>query len=220
MGLGFGCRAWKHSQYFLRQPDFLQWQPLLCRPTASLFAAPGAEWLILGRKAEGLRSSVCRAVVGGVRCAVGGVVNALLSVLAAAGCGGGSTGRVGVRGGYMCVCVCEARWPRRRWRGCLLDSTLAHLVVLWVVVAGLAVAAEAVLAGGEALTVQLQAARVAAVARLAQLGVLVLTAAAWGGWCAAFAGQPRRAAHEGGLAPQVGGHCRLTAGGRHEEKER
>ena len=41
--------------------DFLQWQPLLCRPTASLFAAPpGAEWLILGRKAEGLRSSVCQ----------------------------------------------------------------------------------------------------------------------------------------------------------------
>ena len=53
------ARAWKHSQYFLRQPDFLQWQPLLCRPTESVFAAPGAEWLIFGRNAEGLRSSVC-----------------------------------------------------------------------------------------------------------------------------------------------------------------
>lgn len=25
--------AWKHSQYFLRHPDFLQWHPLLCFPT-------------------------------------------------------------------------------------------------------------------------------------------------------------------------------------------
>lgn len=24
--------AWKHSQYFLRHPDFLQWHPLLCLP--------------------------------------------------------------------------------------------------------------------------------------------------------------------------------------------
>ena len=24
-------RAWKHSQYFLRQPLFLQWHPLVCR---------------------------------------------------------------------------------------------------------------------------------------------------------------------------------------------
>ena len=46
------ARAWKHSQYFLRQPDFLQWQPLLCLPSAS--AELGAEWLILGRNADGL----------------------------------------------------------------------------------------------------------------------------------------------------------------------
>lgn len=28
-----GTPAWKHSQYFFRHPLFLQWQPLLCRPT-------------------------------------------------------------------------------------------------------------------------------------------------------------------------------------------
>ena len=44
--------AWKHSQYFFRQPDFLQWHPLLWRDETSW------EWAILGRKACGLRSSV------------------------------------------------------------------------------------------------------------------------------------------------------------------
>ena len=45
--------AWKHSQYFLRQPDFLQWHPFMWRPPDS--EAPTT----LGRKACGLRSSVC-----------------------------------------------------------------------------------------------------------------------------------------------------------------
>ena len=35
--------AWKHSQYFLRQPDFLQWQPLLWRPSASVLELATAE---------------------------------------------------------------------------------------------------------------------------------------------------------------------------------
>lgn len=48
--------AWKHSQYFLRQPDFLQWQPLLWRIASPVPSAPA---LIFGRKACGLRSSVC-----------------------------------------------------------------------------------------------------------------------------------------------------------------
>ena len=84
--------------------DFFQWQPLLCRPTASLFAAPGAEWLILGRKAEGLRSSVCQWCAEpsvwwvGVRWR-GSWAAQCVQQLAAAGCGGGGTRRVGVRGG-------------------------------------------------------------------------------------------------------------------------
>ena len=45
--------AWKHSQYFLRQPLFLQWQPFAC------FIAVSSPALIFGRKACGLRSSVC-----------------------------------------------------------------------------------------------------------------------------------------------------------------
>ena len=205
----------------------MQWQPLLCRPTASLFAAPGAEWLILGRKAEGLRSSVCQWCaepgvwwVGG-GCELGGCWFMLCSTIAGSGLrrrryeAGGRARRAG---GHERGMVTEARWPREARVRCLLDRALAHLIVLWVVVAGLAVAGEAVLAGGEALTVQLQAARVAAVARLAQLRVLVLSAApAWRGWRAAFARQPRRAGQEGGLA--LGGRCRLTAGGCHEEKE-
>ena len=48
-----GMAAWKHSQYFLRHPDFLQWHPLLCR------IAWSSDCLIFGRKACGLRSSVC-----------------------------------------------------------------------------------------------------------------------------------------------------------------
>ena len=43
-----GMEAWKHSQYFLRQPDFLQWQPLLCR-----IASASPACLIFGRKACG-----------------------------------------------------------------------------------------------------------------------------------------------------------------------
>ena len=87
----------------------MQWQPLLCRPTASLFAAPGAEWLILGRKAEGLRSSVCQWcaepgvwwVGGGCELGVSwvGAGSCCVQRLTAAGCGGGGTRRVGVRGG-------------------------------------------------------------------------------------------------------------------------
>jgi len=131
---------------------------------------------------------------------VGGMVHALLSAsqqrVAAAAVRDGWVGEAGV-----CACARSGGRGDGGERGCLLDSPLAHLVILWVVVAGLAVAAEAVLAGGEALAVQLQAARVAAVARLAQLGILVLTTAAWRGRRAAFARQPRRAAQEGGLAP-------------------
>lgn len=49
--------AWKHSQYFFKQPDFRQLQPLLCH--AALRWSP---WLssILGRKALGLRSRMVR----------------------------------------------------------------------------------------------------------------------------------------------------------------
>ena len=56
--------AWKHSQYFLRQPLFLQWQPLLWRapppPSAPPpgAAPPAGETAILGRNASGLRSNV------------------------------------------------------------------------------------------------------------------------------------------------------------------
>lgn len=49
--------AWKHSQYFFRQPDFLQLQPLQC--------ATGSSWRwtgwILGIKACGLRYTVASA---------------------------------------------------------------------------------------------------------------------------------------------------------------
>ena len=65
--------------------------------------------------------------------------------------------RVGVRGAWRRV-VDLGSERRGVALECLLDSTLAHLVVLWVVVAGLTVASEAVLAGGETLAVQLQAA--------------------------------------------------------------
>mmetsp|Transcript_21225 Transcript_21225/g.64742 ORF Transcript_21225/g.64742 Transcript_21225/m.64742 type:complete len:144 (+) Transcript_21225:938-1369(+) len=47
---------------------------------------------------------------------------------------------------------------------CHINCFEALIIILWVVVAALAVAAEAVLPRGEALTVELQASRVAAVA--------------------------------------------------------
>ena len=51
-----GICAWKHSQYFLRQPDFLQWHPRLCFIASPVASDPA---LIFGRKACGLRSRVC-----------------------------------------------------------------------------------------------------------------------------------------------------------------
>ena len=51
-----GTPAWKHSQYFLRHADFLQWQPFLCRASPSLPPS-----VILSANACGLRSSIwCR----------------------------------------------------------------------------------------------------------------------------------------------------------------
>lgn len=52
--------AWKHSQYFLRHPLFLQWQPRMClaRGDAVSAAASLLRFVILGRKARGLRSRV------------------------------------------------------------------------------------------------------------------------------------------------------------------
>ena len=47
---------------------------------------------------------------------------------------------------------------------CIIDRALALLVILGVIVASLAIAGEAVLPGGEALAIQLEAARVAAIA--------------------------------------------------------
>ena len=35
--------AWKHSQYFFRQPLFLQLQPLLCRGAGPVVALPSSE---------------------------------------------------------------------------------------------------------------------------------------------------------------------------------
>ena len=46
--------TWKHSQYFLRQWLFLQWQPLLWRPSSPDAALACAWWLIFGRNADGL----------------------------------------------------------------------------------------------------------------------------------------------------------------------
>lgn len=67
-GVGFAPRhlgrTWKHSQYFFRQLDFLQWQPLLCRtagappPAAPRCAECVVVFAIFGRKAVGLRSRV------------------------------------------------------------------------------------------------------------------------------------------------------------------
>lgn len=37
--------AWKHSQYFLRHPDFLQLHPLLCLPR--IVTAPATTWTAL-----------------------------------------------------------------------------------------------------------------------------------------------------------------------------
>jgi hypothetical protein len=47
--------AWKHSQYFLRHPDRLQWQPRLRLPSSAQLALLAE---ILGRNELGLRSSV------------------------------------------------------------------------------------------------------------------------------------------------------------------
>jgi hypothetical protein len=55
--------AWKHSQYFLRQPLFLQWHPLLWRVVSAPPAPPALPGplsaLIFGLKAVGLRSRIC-----------------------------------------------------------------------------------------------------------------------------------------------------------------
>jgi hypothetical protein len=57
MHLQFGPHdtfAWKHSQYFFKQPDFLQWHPLLCF-TPEAMPSVGA---IFDRNASGFLSSV------------------------------------------------------------------------------------------------------------------------------------------------------------------
>lgn len=57
--------AWKHSQYFFKHPDFLQWHPLLCFPNTKTSPASSltsrVAWgllAIFGLKAFGLRSKV------------------------------------------------------------------------------------------------------------------------------------------------------------------
>jgi hypothetical protein len=55
--------AWKHSQYFLRQLLFLQWQPFMCRPADCGDTVLPSDMIAfvastLGRKAMGFRSSV------------------------------------------------------------------------------------------------------------------------------------------------------------------
>jgi hypothetical protein len=57
--------AWKHSQYFLRQVDFLQLQPLVWRPASPSREppSPSVAW-ILGLRVQGCGVMVC--VVCGV----------------------------------------------------------------------------------------------------------------------------------------------------------
>ena len=50
--------AWKHSQYFFIQPDFLQEQPLLCFPVGFTASLGSFVTDIFGFNAKGFRSKV------------------------------------------------------------------------------------------------------------------------------------------------------------------
>lgn len=55
--------AWKHSQYFFKHPDFLQWHPFVClpgngSPGSTPPASRGTVLLIFGLNAEGFLSNV------------------------------------------------------------------------------------------------------------------------------------------------------------------